>query len=277
MAYIIAPTDFSDVSKAAVKYAAHLAVDLGKTLKIIHVIPIPIIYGEVPMPLLENNSYYDEAAISMQQFARELMDFAPTGLAIETSLVQGNPVYELRQMGKQESTYCIVMATHGAGAMQTMLLGSVTLSLVKDAPCPTLVVPDFYTYKRPKSIGLACDFERVVASIPAKAVSQIIQDLEGQLTILHVNAHYAEYEPAFAEEALMVDTLFNHLKPSYHFLHSGYTENSIINYAQAHALDMLIIMPRPHGLLQGLFKHSHTANFIEHAQTPTLVVRCLSR
>jgi nucleotide-binding universal stress UspA family protein len=270
---IIAPIDFSPVSINAAKYAANMAAALNKDLVLFHVVQIPVVYGEVPMPMGEFDATQAEAQEEMEKLVRQIDEEMAGQVVIHTTMKVGSPVYELIQQSKSNGIYAIVMGTHGAGAMERFFLGSTTTSLIREASCPVLVIPPDYKFSRPKKIGLASDFKDVVKYTPQKAILKLLDTFDAQLEILHSDPDYKEFEPAAMEEGLMLDTMFEVHRPKFQFLHSGYTEESILHYAAENAIDLLIIVPKEHGIIDSIFKHQHTGSFVRNATLPVMVLK----
>jgi nucleotide-binding universal stress UspA family protein len=270
---IIAPIDFSPVSINAAKYAANMAAALNKDLVLFHVVQIPVVYGEVPMPMGEFDATQAEAMEEMEKLVRQIDEEMGGKVTILTTMKVGSPVYELIQQSKGPAIYAIVMGTHGAGAMERFFLGSTTTSLIREAACPVLVIPPDFKFSRPKKIGLASDFKDVVKYTPQKAILKLLDTFEAQLEILHSDPDYKEFEPAAMEEGLMLDTMFEVHRPKFQFLHSGYTEESILHYASENAIDLLIIVPKEHGLIDSIFKHQHTGSFVRNATLPVMILK----
>jgi nucleotide-binding universal stress UspA family protein len=269
---IIAPVDFSAVSINAARYAANMAAALNKDLMLIHIVQLPVVYGDVPMPIGEFDVSTAEATGEMEKLAKQFDEELNGQVVIHTEVKVGSPVYELVNQAKNKGAYALVMGTHGAGAVERFFLGSTTQSLVKEAECPVLVIPPDYLFKTPKKIALASDFKDVVRKTPEKAIRTIVEDFSAKLEILHADPNYKEYEPAAMEEGLLLDTMFDPQRPTFHFLHSGYTEESILNYANENDVDLLIVVPKEHNFIDSIFRHQHTGLFIRNATIPIMVI-----
>jgi nucleotide-binding universal stress UspA family protein len=194
-------------------------------------------------------------------------------LAIYTATRIGNPVSELLAISRSKDVYAIVISSHGAGSVERLLVGSTTNSLARDAECPVLVVPADINFSKPEKIGLASDFREVVKHTPQKTIIALLDAFGAKLEILHADPDFHEFEPATMEEGLMLDTMFEDHRPSFRFLHSGYTEESILTYAAEHYIDMLVVVPKEHGFAERLFRHQHTETFLKEATLPILVLK----
>ncbi len=270
---IIAPVDFSEVSINAALYAAQVAATLQKELLLMHIVQLPVVYGDVPMPVGEYDVLMQEAADELAKVVEKITQPTQGNVVIKTSVKVGSPVYEIVQASKLADVYTIVMGTHGAGSVERFFLGSTTQSLINEAACPVIVVPGHYSFSKISNIGYASDFKNVVASTPDATIKMFLTDFNANLQILHVDPDYSEFEPSVMEEGLMLETMFDMQKPSFKFLHSGYVEESILNYAAQNNLDMLMILPKNHSFLESIFKHQHTGQFIRQATVPVMILK----
>ena len=59
---------------------------------------------------------------------------------VETLVLIGGVAHEICRTAEAQEADLFVMATHGHGGLKHLLLGSVSENVVRDAPCPVLVV-----------------------------------------------------------------------------------------------------------------------------------------
>jgi nucleotide-binding universal stress UspA family protein len=272
MKYILAPVDFSPVSRTAALYGAHLAASLNLELHLLHVVQLPVVYGDVPVPTGSYDVVIDEGKAELAKVALELETSLNGQVIIHSDVRLGSPVHELLEIARNGKPYAIVMGTQGAGAVERFFLGSTTLAIVEESPCPVIVVPPGYQYVGIHKIALACDFKNVVDRIPEKTINTLVDDFGARLEIIHANPDYVEFEPATIEEEVLVDTMFEKQKPKFHFLHSGYTEESIMEFVAKENIEMLIVVPKQRGFFQNMFAHHHTREFVLKATVPVMVL-----
>jgi len=55
--------------------------------------------------------------------------------------IQGSIPDEILALAREHGATLIVMGSHGHGALYHLLVGSVTTAILKEAPCPVLIVP----------------------------------------------------------------------------------------------------------------------------------------
>jgi universal stress protein A len=138
---ILATTDLSPESFAAVQYAAHLAEGQGAKLAILHIPQTTtLLFTDFapPVDLLSLDRSIETAARdALEAWARRHIKGKDTPRLI----VRAGVTHEvICKTAAETGANLIVMATHGRRGFGHMLLGSVTERVLRDSPCPVLVV-----------------------------------------------------------------------------------------------------------------------------------------
>lgn len=139
---ILAPLDFSEHSRKALRYAVKFAEEFGAELEIVNVVT-PIFYTE-GMVLSEGMEDLNREA---EKFARDELERiagsdAVGKVVVKTTVLTGNPCDEICNHAKDRQTDLLLIATHGRTGLQHFLLGSNAEKILRHAPCPVLVVRD---------------------------------------------------------------------------------------------------------------------------------------
>jgi nucleotide-binding universal stress UspA family protein len=135
---ILLPTDFSEHAGHAKEYAVALAREFHAELLIIHVVQL---YSYVVDFGMENARQYEAISGTLQKLLDGLLgELAAEPIQVTGRLVQGDPTAEIVRIASDEACDLIVMGTHGRGALEHVLLGSVAERVVRKAPCPVLTV-----------------------------------------------------------------------------------------------------------------------------------------
>ena len=269
---ILAPVDFSHVSINAAQYAAQFAHNIHANLKLIHIVQLPVVYGEIPMLIGNYEHIVDEGHVQMNALVKKLKHELGEELNVQFEIKTGSPLYEISEMAEKENPLMLVIGTRGLGGMERFLLGSVTLSLTKESPVPVLVVPDNWKFTPVVKIGFATDLQKVVNNTPDDVIRKFTDKLDAELHIMHNDPNYHEYEPVYMQEGLLLDTMFARQKHQFHFLHSTFTEEGIISHAKKNNLNWLMVQPHKHSFFDEMFGHQHTREFVLHAEMPVLVL-----
>jgi nucleotide-binding universal stress UspA family protein len=137
---IAATTDLSPESLSAVREAIEIAKDQGASVTIVHVPVVPAVlctaFG-VAVDLGSLTSQIEEAARStLHRWIQRNAKAVKTNLVLRHGLTHEAICSVAEEVGAD----LLVMATHGRKGIGHALLGSVTERVLRDAPCPVLVV-----------------------------------------------------------------------------------------------------------------------------------------
>jgi nucleotide-binding universal stress UspA family protein len=139
---ILVPTDFSEASETALKYAKALAEAFGSSLHLVHVVEDLLAHAwaaEVyvaSMPSLREEIEKEATA----RIGAMVTDQECERLRVTTAIVAGNPFLEIIRYARAHDVDLIVIGSHGRGPIAHMLLGSVAEKVVRKSPCPVLTV-----------------------------------------------------------------------------------------------------------------------------------------
>lgn len=135
--HILVPHDFSEASNEALSHAESLAESVGALLHLLHVVTDPRTEAwsiEAAGMNLEN------LINEWQTDAQKRLDDLPVKGAYEFTTKLGQPYKEIVRYATDHDIDLIVMGTHGRGAIEHMLLGSVAEKVLRIAPCPVMTV-----------------------------------------------------------------------------------------------------------------------------------------
>jgi len=141
MKTILVPIDFSDVSGKVLDAAASVAEAFGSRVILVHVAePEPQFVGYDPGPLSVRVAVAGDIHADQRRIEALREKFGATEvLALH---VQGGSIPdEILNLAREHGATLIVMGSHGHGALYQLFVGGVTTAILKDAPCPVLVVP----------------------------------------------------------------------------------------------------------------------------------------
>ena len=137
---ILAPTDFSQNSEKAVSYAVQLAKLVGAKLTLLHVVPEPsaLDYTMEGIPARDIAAWQREAKkLLADELSRAKLEYEDVDSVQTTAL---HPSDKIVEVATSLAADILVLSTHGYKGWKHMLLGSHAEKILKDAPCPVLVV-----------------------------------------------------------------------------------------------------------------------------------------
>lgn len=139
--HIVATTDLSPESFAAVQYAAHLAEGQGARLTILHVPQTTtLLFTDFapPVDLLSLDRTIEAAARETLEgwVARHVRNKASVRVVIRSGITHE----VICKVAEEAGANLLVIATHGRKGIGHVILGSVTERVLRESPCPVLVV-----------------------------------------------------------------------------------------------------------------------------------------
>lgn len=139
---ILCPVDFSDFSRAAVERAVAIAKPFGAEITAVFVLPFAFpTEGDAASceaPVAPDPGVQDAVAEDIEEFLRPARD---AGLEIRRCVRSGECTGHILDLAEERESDLIVMGTHGRSGFERWVLGSVTDTVLRKAPCPVLAVP----------------------------------------------------------------------------------------------------------------------------------------
>lgn len=140
---ILCPTDFSDLSLYALRYARSFAERNAATLHCLHVVDDAYQYmvsmGPDSVPIgPPTEDLISAAEKQMKTFLAENLPGA--SFPVTSSVVSGRPFVQIITYARDHNVDMIVIGTHGRAGLKHMLLGSVAEKVIRKAPCPVLSI-----------------------------------------------------------------------------------------------------------------------------------------
>jgi universal stress protein A len=138
---ILAPTDFSELSKQGLKSALELAEAFGAKLLLLYVVeppPYPV-EGIVPSHL-GATMLDDLERQATNDLAQMLSETQASQMDVARRVVVGIPYRKIVDVAEEEKIDLIVMTTHGRTGLSHLMMGSVAEKIVRTAPCPVLTI-----------------------------------------------------------------------------------------------------------------------------------------
>src|SRR5262249_50917557 len=129
--------DFSPRSRDAMNLAAEVAQAGGTGITLLHVVELPVAWGEL-RPFDVDRELSHRAAAQLKEWAAELA--SRTKLPVSTRVCVGNPGHQvLEVLGAELAFDLVVIGSRGRTGLARMALGSVAEKIVRHAPCAVLV------------------------------------------------------------------------------------------------------------------------------------------
>lgn len=270
MKTILVATDFSPASVNAANYAADMALSIGAGLMLLNVYSVPVSYGELPV-VMDMEGLQANADRELNKIKELLNNRTGRRLHIRTAARMGDFFQELKTLCEQVNPYAVILGSQGTTAAQRFLFGSHATYAMKHLAWPLITVPPGASFREIKKIGLACDFNAVLDSIPVEEIKRLMSDFNAELHILHTGKRET-FDPDMVFESGMLQELLGKMKPKYHFINNEHIDDGIIEFAEQNQIGLLVTLPKRHNLVERLLHKSHSSQLVLHSHVPVMAL-----
>ena len=140
---ILVATDFGEASDGALRYGRELAERFGATLHVLHVAENVAIatLGAETFAAVAPQLQEEIEANAHKALAELLIDSDHSGpVTRPVVMTASSPAFAIVDYARDHDINLIVLGTHGRGALEHLLMGSVAERVVRLAGCPVLTV-----------------------------------------------------------------------------------------------------------------------------------------
>jgi nucleotide-binding universal stress UspA family protein len=274
MKNILVPTDFSDNSMQALRFAMDLAKahDSAITLLSAYHIPAPaaefgtvIDAGDFERLRVETNHALEGLAEEVRaDFSGEVSVLALAGFASSA----------ITRYMEEEQPWLTVMGSKGATGIERFVWGSVASEVAAQATRPLLVVPEGHKYQGFREVLFSTDFRDEDVE-----VTRFIQVLQPDLEALHI--HYlhvvnGQIPEPFEQEHLVafqqqLRGLANVPDMSFEMSEEPRIEKAIVAETEEETYDLLVVSPHRRNWFMRLFIPSVSRAVVNQSGIPTLL------
>lgn len=138
---ILAPTDFTEISKAGIRYALEMAREASAEVVVYHAIEVGGEWKDNPPKVTAYHDMLKESRQLLDKFITDNFADCIDLVEVRYSVEFGTPHKNIVEKAAEEGVDMIVMSTHGRTGVEHFILGSIAEKVVARAPCPVLIVP----------------------------------------------------------------------------------------------------------------------------------------
>jgi nucleotide-binding universal stress UspA family protein len=272
MKTIIIPTDFSVIADNAMRFAVDMAKQIHASVLLLHVYQLPVAISEVPVVVASADELEEASEKKLAVLKDEIERSTAYKIKVHTQSKMGNVVDVIEDVSHVIQPFAIVMGTEGVGKMERLLFGSTTISTMRHLDVPVLIIPPGVGFRPVKKIGLACDLKEVMSSVPEKEIRTVVKEFNAELHVLNVDRESKVLSAETYEQSELLRNMIADMNPQYHFIDKEDIEEGLNEFADNNGIDFLIVVPRKHKLLEGLFRKHHSDELAFHAHVPVMAI-----
>ncbi len=273
MVNILVPTDFSDLSKVAIKYALKMAKNLNANVTILHVIiRIQPTRASVRFKLQSLEREMDKyAKEDLEALKEEVVKWNKAGIPIQVKISKGSNFHDsVKAEAKKLRSGLIVMGTRGASGLKKMVIGTNTTAVIERSTIPVLAIPELATHAGFKKIVYATDLKDIDGEL--KRLKPYLDIFKSSVHVVHVVDNESETDKAKD----MISTAFQKFDPKklkVEVLVNKDIGKALDAYVLDQKADLVCLFSQHHGFYDKLFNRSYTKQIAFQSKVPLLAFK----
>jgi len=242
-------------------YAGNLANTINGSVLLLHIYQVPVGMNDVPLLMVSTEELKKNADAGLLR-AKEILKANFNAIDVKTESRLGDVVNEVKDVCKKTDPFAVVVGKHGASGVEQMLFGSTSLAIIRHLSHPVIVVPDRSQNHQLNTAALAIDAD--VENVCVQKIKSMISDLNVQLHIVHVKQEKTA--------SLETTELVSQLNSNFSAIYDREFSHGIETYIARNNIDLLIILPHKHNLVERLFFKTHTKELLKKISIPVMCI-----
>lgn len=258
MKNILLPTDFSDNSLNAIRYAIQLFKNDDCTFHLFNAYT-PVVYDLTyvllspaqfglrdPIRAASQEGLDDLIKQLLNEFGSNPKHKFETIARFET-LIAG-----IKELIVERNIDLVVMGTKGATGAKKILFGSNTVQVFKEIKFPVLAIPSNFDYVTPQEILFPSDLEVEFSMGQLQVLKEIAKLHTSKINALHVSTGHGLSEIQDRNKTLL-PTLFKRMAYEFHDVEDMEIPAAINRFQEEHAVDMLVMINNKQSFFENIF------------------------
>jgi nucleotide-binding universal stress UspA family protein len=273
MVNILVPTDFSQLSKSALKYAIKIANRLDGNVTVLHVMTMTRALRLSMMEKIRSSEHnmMDSAEAELEVMIKTIAEQYKATTPVRHQVVRGSyfPSTLLREARRLRSGL-IVMGTRGASGFAKAVLGSNTNSVIEVSHVPVLAVPEKADFKGFRNVVYASDLRNLEEEL--EILIRYIERFGSTIHLIHIvpPGNHVDVIEAKIEDVLK---RFHYKNIITLVLVDNDVESALDQYVEVSKADVLAMFTHEISFVEKVFDKSMTRKMAFHSRVPLLAFR----
>lgn len=277
MKHILLPTDFSDNSWNAIKYAIKLFKNEACVFHLLNTYT-PIIYNVeyvlgYPAQFGLGDAIRNTSQENLKELVGKIAEEFPNNLnhKFETLARFDTLISGIKEFMSKHTTHVIVMGTQGATGAKEVLFGSNTVHVFKEIKCPVIAIPSGFEYENPHEVLFPTDLGVNYKVTQLGLLKEIAESHNSRINAMHVSTGYELTESQISNK-LELESMFKNISFLFHELKSMDVTDAINQFQIKTKINLLAMINNKHSFFENLFFQSKLKQIGFHLNIPFLVI-----
>lgn len=264
---ILIPTDFSELSKVAIKYSVELSKDVDIQLILLHVIDT----NAPSRARIGSHKLQEAIKTSSENSMKELIGSIKKdnshNIDISYEITSGSSIEKYVEIfALKNNIDMICIGTKGASGLKKILFGSNAAGIIQNSSIPVLTIPEFARYKGIGNIVYSSDLYNLDKEIDL--IIPFAKLMDSWIHILHIDKDNERFDGDLHQKELSLRKDFSYQKIKFIELKSSSVIQGINNFVADVDADMVIMFTHHTNFLEKVFQKSVTQNTAFQTRIP---------
>lgn len=278
MKNILIPTDFSENSKNALRYAQVVFRSLECNFYVLYVAPL----GDTQTDTfgISRPTGKDLSTGNVKEMLADLVDSCrkyskDANHHFYTLQDYGFFIQSIKKNLQEHQIDLIVMGTKGASGLKEKVVGSNAGDVITKVQCNTLVIPDAVMLSKPKEIAFPTDYNIFYTHGILSSMAEMLNLSASKLRIMNV---IKNGEGLTLEQKTNREYLFDYMEEtfpdrySFHTISNKSVKSAIQSFVENQAADMIVMVAKNLNFIQQILFDSMVEKISFHTTVPFYVI-----
>jgi len=262
MKNLLVPVGSNEHALNTLKYAIDFAKELDAKIYLIHVFSSPKISGA----FINVDSIIERD--SKEILKDHLAAIDTKGVEIVTSTLKGYSVSDtLKQLIKLLDIDLIIASTKNDGADESIFIGKITGSVIKDTKTPVLIIPAQASFKPIKKVLMAIKSGSIKKVSTLNVLTKIKTHFSSTINLLQIKT------PKLKEEDLELNETLEQLVDNTIQSRNATLFQGVLEFLHEENPDMLCVIRRKRGFFKKLWEDDRVKKIDFDSNIPLLVLK----
>jgi nucleotide-binding universal stress UspA family protein len=277
MKTILVLVDFSEHSKNAAKYAFSAAQHYNANVLLYNAYYVPnttVAEGGMYQQYYGDYSEFEKNSYKkLEELGQELSAAADSGQPGVPKIAYSNDLGRIgdtiKELLLKNDIWFVVMGEKRGVFWEDLLAGSNSASILRNALCPVLLVPDHVKFSPFNLVTLAVSSFGQEEISALNFITHLLAGREAEIRIVHVTGTPSPAAISITEKLNTENIFIENI--SFYTIKGKDIEEVLEDYVKKEQSDLLVLVRKEHELVEGLLHKSVTRKLIANHQVPSLV------
>ena len=280
---ILLPTDFSENSINAIKYALDLYNADTCEFYVLNAFSAPSYDVDSLQMLNFDINLYEAKKKTIDDELAELVKKLIKGREIKKNhnfipiASHEAPLIAIKDTIEKYDLDLVIMGTKGETGIQALVYGGLAVQVMeKSRNCPVLVVPENAKYSNLNEIVFPSSYKTHFKKRELEYLSKLSEKSSANIRILHID-NELELDENQLRHKSMLNEYFENVIHTFHTIEHEEKEIAISRFVKDKGIDMIAFINKKHTVLDNIFTRPLVKNITYHTKIPVLVMHDLRK